>query len=62
MKYRRGKFTMGVDLNIHKLSDKTAGIDLSEINMSIRLYNCLRRAGYKTLSDIMAEAPEVFEY
>ncbi len=51
---------MGVDLNIHKLSDKTAGIDLSEINMSIRLYNCLRRAGYKTLSDIMAEAPEKF--
>lgn len=28
--------------------------------MSIRLYNCLRRGGYATLTDVMIEAPDKF--
>lgn len=51
---------MGTDLSIDESIKKTTDIDLSEINMSIRLYNCLRRGGYKMLSDIMTESPEKF--
>lgn len=32
---------------------KTEGILLSDMNLSVRLYNCLRRAGYISLVDIM---------
>ena len=51
---------MEEDLIINELMAKTSGIDLSEIPMSLRLYNCLRRGGYTTLTDVMIESPDKF--
>lgn len=47
-------------LIINELIAKTADIDLADLPMSIRLYNCLRRGGYATLTDVMIEAPDKF--
>ena len=51
---------MGETLIINELIAKTADIDLADLPMSIRLYNCLRRGGYATLTDVMIEAPDKF--
>ena len=51
---------MGRDDNIDELIIKTSGIELDQLKMSIRLYNCLRRGGYNSLTDIMIESFENF--
>lgn len=43
-----------------EVSKKTEGILLSDMNMSVRLYNCLRRGGYSTLTQVMLADPSSF--
>ena len=35
------------------LSDALMSVDLSELELSVRSYNCLRRAGYETVGDLV---------
>ena len=38
--------------------EKTKGIELKDLDLSTRLYNCLKRGGYSTLTELMLETPE----
>lgn len=51
---------MEPDIREIEIIEKTAGIDLDDLGLSVRLYNCLRRSGYCTLTDVMLEKPESF--
>lgn len=51
---------MSPDLFEIEIIEKTDGIHLSDLGLSARLYNCLKRGGYNTLADIMLESPEQF--
>lgn len=51
---------MEPDIKEIEIIEKTAGIDLDDLGLSVRLYNCLRRGGYCTLTDVMLESPESF--
>ena len=51
---------MEPDLRKIEIIKKTAGIDLDDLRLSVRLYNCLRQSGYCTLTEVMLEAPEKF--
>ena len=42
----------------HELIEKTQGVKLSDIALSTRLYNCLRRNGVESLSDLMLKTEE----
>ena len=43
-----------------EVMQKTAGISLDKLKMSPRLYNCLRRAGFDSLQDVMKTQMEEF--
>lgn len=51
---------MDLDFKKIELIEKTTGINLSNLGLSVRLLNCLKRGGYNTLTDIMLEPPEKF--
>ena len=55
----KGKWDyMEPDLKNIEIIEKTEGINLSNLSLSVRLYNCLKRGGYNTLTEVMLEYPD----